>query len=272
MPFKSRPRHAARALLALLLIAPLSAVLPRCHAQQVQPVIMEYRNKAEGKFTLMNNTLEPMVVVLEPKSFSISPDGQGTFRSLDPTIHVQLSTTSVKLQPLQSYTIFYKADAESFPAWFTIYSTFSALRSTATLSVRIQLPHTVYLYQNKPIDEEDVHVLHAEYLPSSHKLVCEILNVGKSLTRVQEVRTTGVHTEPVTLAGFPLLPGSLRRVEVDWKGKEPPNSVNVVFDRFTLKPPVVVAAESSPPLPAAKEPPAVAESSGATPPLPTGRK
>jgi hypothetical protein len=242
---------------------------PLC-AQQVQPVIMEYRNKAEGKFSVVNTTLEPMVVVLEPKSFSISPDGRGTFRNLDPKIHVQLSTMSVKLQPLQSYTIFYKADAESFPAWFTIYSTFSPARAQgASISVRIQLPHTVYLYQSKPIDQDEIHILNARYLTGTHKLVCDMLNTGKSLTRVQEVRTSGVHAEPVTLSGFPLLPGALRTIEVDWKGKEPPTSLNIAFDRFTLKPPFAV--ETGPPAAAPAASPNVAQS-GVKPAIPQAGK
>jgi hypothetical protein len=252
----------------LLPVAPLAAILiahTAANAQQVQPVIMEYRNKAEGKFSVVNNTLEPMAVVLEPKSFSISPDGRGTFRNLDPTIHVQLSTMSVKLQPLQSYTVFYKADSESFPAWFTIYSTFSPARAGASLSVRVQLPHTVYLYQNKPIDQDEIHVLNARYSTTTHKLVCDMLNTGKALTRVQEVRTSGVHTEPVTLAGFPLLPGSLRTIEVEWKGKEPPTALNIAFDRFTLKPPFAIETDP-PPAPVAGAP-AVAQS-GVAPQIP----
>ena len=245
-------------------VASLAAILSTARfltAQQVQPVIMEYKNKAEGKFSVINNTLEPMVVVLEPKSFSISPDGRGTFRNLDSTIHVQLSTMSVKLQPRQSYTVFYRADAETFPAWFTIYSTFSAARAGASISVRVQLPHTVYLYQSKPINQDDIHILNARYSTSTHKLVCDMLNTGKSLTRVQEVRTSGVHTEPVTLAGFPLLPGALRTVEVDWKGSQPPTALNIAFDRFTLKPPFTV--EALPPPPAPFSSPAIARAGAA---------
>ena len=243
MPYRLIPKFVA----CLSICHPIASSLP---AQQVQPVIMEYRNKAEGKFSVVNNSLEPMIVVLEPKSFSISADGRGTFRTLDPAIHVQLSTMSVKLQPLQSYTIFYKADAESFPAWFTIYSTFSPARvAGASLSVRIQLPHTVYLYQSKPIQQDEVHIVNARYSTSTHKLVCDMLNTGKSLTRVQEIRTRGNHTEPVTLSGFPLLPGALRTVEVDWKGKEPPTAIDIAFERFTLKPPFAIEADPPASLP-----------------------
>jgi hypothetical protein len=44
-------------------------------AQTVEPVISEYQLKADGKFALTNGTLAPMVVVLEPKSFSQVPTG-----------------------------------------------------------------------------------------------------------------------------------------------------------------------------------------------------
>jgi len=244
-------RTVALLLTRLLPLYPMLTPSSALYSQQVQPVIEEYRNKGEGRFTVTNSTLQPMVVVLEPKSFSVSPDGRGTFRPLDPTIHVQLSVMSVKLQPLQSYAVFYKADAETFPAWFTIYSTFSPLRASGTsVNVRIQLPHTVYLYQSKPIDRNEIHIVNARYSTTTHKLTCDILNTGKSLTRVQELRASGVHTEPVTLSGFPLLPGALRTIVVDWTGKEPPTALNIAFDRFTLKPSFAVVNDP----PAAAQP------------------
>src|ERR1700750_2616572 len=118
-------------------------VLCRCLlAQTVQPVILEYKGKADGKFALTNDTLAPMVAVLEPKSFRISPDGKGTFRVLDGGIHVELSSMSVKLQPKQTYYVFYKATADRLPAWFTIYTTFSSPQHSNGLDVRLMVPHT----------------------------------------------------------------------------------------------------------------------------------
>jgi hypothetical protein len=249
MPQKLAPRKLLTLLLALSPIA-LPWFSP-ARAQQVSPVIMEYRNKAEGKLTATNNTLEPMIVIFEPKSFSISPDGRGIFRALDPTTHVTLSEKSVKLQPLQSYTIYYKADAESYPAWFTIYSTFAPARAGSTLNVRIQLPHTVYLYQNKAIEQDEVHIVNARYSLTTHKLTCDMLNTGRALARVQELRARGNKMDPVTLSGFPLLPGGLRTVEFDWKAKEPPTGLEIAFDRFTLKPTFSIVTD--PPPPAAPE-------------------
>jgi len=48
-------------------------------AQTVQPVISEYQMKADGSSLLTTVPSHPMVVVLEPKSFSITADGQGVF-------------------------------------------------------------------------------------------------------------------------------------------------------------------------------------------------
>ena len=40
-------------------------------AQSVRPVIVEYKGQARGKVELVNNSLFPINVVLEPKSFDI---------------------------------------------------------------------------------------------------------------------------------------------------------------------------------------------------------
>jgi hypothetical protein len=211
-------------------------------AQTVQPVISEYKLKAEGKFALTNNTLLPMAVVLEPKSFSITPDGNGVFRPLDPDIHVELSSMSFRLEPKQTYYVFYKAKADKLPAWFTVYSTFSSLRHSSGLDVRILLPHTVYLYPKEPLQEKDVHVNHATYLTKSGKMVCDLQNDGGLLGRVQEVRVTSAH-ESATAAGFPLLPGGQRHIEVSWNGKEPPQMLLFRFEHFTLKQPLSTSNE-----------------------------
>src|ERR1700748_1913885 len=116
----------------------------RSFAQSIQPVILEYTEKADGKFELTNDTLTPMAVVLEPKSFDITPDGRGVYRPLDAKIHIELSSMSFRLEPKQSYYVFYKAHADTLPAWFTVYATFSPIRSDPGLKVRIMLPHTVY--------------------------------------------------------------------------------------------------------------------------------
>jgi hypothetical protein len=207
---------------------------------------MEYRATAEGRIMLTNNTLKPVVVVLEPRSFGISIDGRGEFRQLDPGIKVELSRNSVKLEPKQSYYIFYKASSETLPAWFTIYSAFSQVQHGDGIDLRILLPHTVYLYQREPIAQSDVHITEAYFSPQAGKLICYLENDGNALARVQDVQANGDHASE-SAAGFPLLPAGKRRVELDWKQKNPPSEVAFRFEHFTVRHPVARELDSGTP-------------------------
>ena len=209
-----------------------------CYAQTVSPVIVEYKGKAEGKIALTNNTLAPMAVVLEPRSFSVTPDGNGVYRQLDPGIHVDLSSMSFRIEPGQTYYVFYKAKADKLPAWFTVYSTFSAVKHTSGLDVRILLPHTVYIYPKKPQSKEDaVDVKQAAYFSKAGKIVCDFANNSPDLERVEEIHVSS-NSKSMTAAGFPLLPGGARHLEMDWKETEPPDTVVLHMDRSTLKLPL----------------------------------
>jgi hypothetical protein len=211
-------------------------------AQTVQPVIVEYKGKADGKIALTNDTLLPMVVVLEPKSFSITPEGRGMFRPLDSTIHVQLSAMSVRLQPKQTYYVFYKATADKLPAWFTVYATFSNPLHSDGLDVRIMLPHTVYLYQKEPLVQGEVQVKNLTYSAGDRRLTCDIENDGSALARVQSVKATGDHVAG-DLAGFPLLPGGTRHIEMDWKESTSPSEIDFRFEHFDLKRPITASTQ-----------------------------
>jgi hypothetical protein len=200
-------------------------------AQTVQPVIAEYKSRGEGKFMVTNNTLAALVVLLEPKSFDITPEGRGLFRPLDKGIRVELSSTSLKLAPHQTAYVFYKADAEVLPAWFTVYATFSQPQHGTGLDVRIMLPHTVYLYQKDAMQAGDIEIIDATYSMSSHKLICNLINYSKTLGRVQSVKAS-TDKESADANGFPMLPGRRRQVEMEWKGKEPPREIYFQFEHF----------------------------------------
>lgn len=210
-------------------------------AQSVSPVIVEYKVKADGRFALTNNTLTPMAVTLEPRSFSITPDGNGVYRRLDAGIHVELSAMSARIDPGQTYYVFYKAKAEKLPAWFTIYTTFSALKRTGSLDVRILLPHTVYIYPKKQQSKEVVEVKQAAYAAAANKIVCELENASADLERVQEVRVTS-KSGSTTAAGFPMLPGGQRHLEVPWNGAEAPSVIEFRMEHATLNIPVTTAS------------------------------
>jgi hypothetical protein len=204
------------------------------YAQTVSPVIVEYKVKASGRIALTNNTLVPLAVVVEPKSFSITADGNGVYRPLDPDIHLKLSAMSFRIDPGQTYYVFYSAKADKLPAWFTIYSVFSSEHHTSGLDVRILLPHTVYLYPKKQISKDEIAVDQAAWNAASSKLVCDIENRGPDLERVQEVRIeAGPHSE--TAPGFPLLPGGKRHLELSWSEKEPPQTIRFQLEHSTLQ-------------------------------------
>lgn len=207
-------------------------------AQTVSPVIAEYKTKAAGRITLVNNTLAPMAVVLEPKSFSITPDGKGVFRPLDADIHLMLSSMSFRIDPGQTYYVFYSARADKLPTWFTVYAVFSRAQHGQGIDVRFLLPHTVYIYPKKPLSKTSgVQFKDAVYLSQSKEVVFDLVNSGPDLTRVQEVRVTS-GKETATAAGFPLLPGGERHVEVNWTEAKPPETILLQFEHSTMKQPI----------------------------------
>ena len=204
------------------------------HAQTISPVVVEYQERGEGKFELTNSSLQPLVVVLEPKSFSIAPDGAGMFRPLDPAIHVELSTMSVRLLPKQSYTVFYKAWADSLPQWFTIYASFSSPQRQPGLSVRIMLPHTVYLCQKKPLRKEAIMVSNVFFDQDNHRITFDVENHGAGYGRIRSAIASGGR-ESADIGGFALLPGGLRHVAIPWSAHSAPQQLQLRFDSFDLK-------------------------------------
>ena len=203
-------------------------------AQTVEPVIAEYTNSASGSFVVRNSSRVPMAVVLEPKSFTISEKGEGRFRSLDPAIHLELSATSLRLDPLESATVFYRASADQVPAWLCIYASFAQVNRPDGMSVRVMLPHTIYLYGKQPLERSDVQVEAVSYDLQHRRVHVTLRNDGAAAARAESMEVSG-HSGHQECAGFPLLPGSSREVEVDWTEPGMPRLVTVAFPRFTLR-------------------------------------
>src|SRR5213593_82497 len=109
-------------------------------AQTVRPVINELSNREKGRVEYVNDSLTPLNVVLEAKSFSVSETGEISYRPLDSNVHLKLSTSSFRIQPQQTYYVFYEAASEQTPAWFVIYANFSGFpfRTAQGMNVRLQ--------------------------------------------------------------------------------------------------------------------------------------
>lgn len=202
--------------------------------QTVRPVIAEHQGKARSKFELVNDSLFPLNVVLEPKGFSISVNGEAIFRPLDSSIHLKLSAMSFRIPPRQSRFVFYEARADALPAWFVIYSTFAGFPVQSGLNVQVVLPHTVYLLQKEPLDSSHVRLRLAEFQPEARRVVVELENTGPYLGRAREAEVIST-AEKTTSPGFPLLPHSERRLEIPWEAAESPEKVVIRFKGFVVE-------------------------------------
>ena len=219
------------AAVALAILANVTAL----RAQTVSPVILEYREKAKGSFQLTNDTVVPMSVSIEPRSFSVDPEGNPKFRKLDEQIKVRLSTTSFRLGPRQTFTIFYDATAAQVPAWFTIYSTVTGPPNPNGLQLAVELPHTVYLLTKKLLARESVAVLSANFKKGPEAEVeAEIESRAQEFGRVQLVEVFSA-TGKKEYGGFPLFPGQRRLLNLEWDQAGAPQRVVLTFEKFKVE-------------------------------------
>src|SRR6266498_3501027 len=230
-------RTATRLLASALCVWTLGAV---ASAQTVRPLINELNNPAKGRVEYVNDSFTPLNVVLEAKSFSVSETGEISYRPLDPSIHLKLSTTSFRVQPQQTYYVFYEASAPQSPSWFVIYANFSGFpfRTAQGMNVRLELPHTVYLLPKGTLERTDVLISRAELIPSANKAVVEVENRGDNFGRVFE--TDLVYTKRKQEApGFPMFPHSKRIIEIPLaekaEGENVPVEITLQLQKFKIQ-------------------------------------
>jgi hypothetical protein len=201
--------------------------------QTISPVIEQYQQKAKGRFQITSDSDIPLTVVLEPESFRVDSKGNPTFYPLDPGIHLELSTTSFRLAPHQTYMVFYKASADHLPAWFTIYATVTGKRTNQGIEVAIHLPHTVYLMTKKPLPSTAVVWKKAEFSPASGEIDGLVANQGSAYARVVDIAITDSSGKKHHFSGFPFFPGQQRQIEIPWKDPQAPKLIELKFAHFT---------------------------------------
>src|SRR5438270_13260030 len=159
-------------------------------AQTVRPLINELGNPSKGRVEYVNDGLTPLNVVLEAKSFTVSETGEIAYRPLDADVHLKLSATSFRIQPQQTYYVFYEASSPQSPNWFVIYAAFSGFtfRTAQGMNVRLQLPHTVYLLPKQQVKEPEVYIKRAELNPADNKVVLEVESIGNNFGRVLQTQ------------------------------------------------------------------------------------
>jgi hypothetical protein len=209
-------------------------------AQTVRPLINELGNPAKGRVEYVNDSLTPLNVVLEPKSFTVSETGEISYRPLDANVHLKLSTTSFRIQPQQTYYVFYEASSPQSPTWFVIYAAFSGFpfRTAQGMNVRLELPHTVYLLPKQSVEKPEVRIERAELSRSENKVLLEVENTGNNFGRVLETQL--VYSKKKQEApGFPIFPHSKRILEVNLdektEGENVPVAVTLQFQNFKVE-------------------------------------
>jgi len=216
------------------------ATLTGCLAQTVRPLINELSNPAKGRVEYVNDGLTPLNVVLEAKSFTVSDTGEISYRPLDPDIHLKLSTTSFRVQPQQTYYVFYEASSPKSPSWFVIYAAFSGFpfRTAQGMNVRLELPHTVYLLPKGFIERSDVIISRADLIRDENKVVLEVENRGDNFGRVLETQLV-YEKKKQEAPGFPVFPHSKRILEVPLEEKAEsenvPIEITLQFQKFKLE-------------------------------------
>lgn len=219
----------------MLALAPVLAAA--AGAQTISPVIVEFREKARGSFSITNDAFVPVNVVLEPRSFSVDDKGEPVFRPLDKEVKIEFSATSFRIGPQQSYTVFYKAESLRLPCWFSVYATVTGATTPTGLQLVVELPHTVYLMTKQPLARESVVLLRADRKTPGQAIEAEVENRGSEFSRVRAVEVISDKGKQ-DFAGFPLFPGQKRKISLAWGEKGEPARLVLKFDKFTLEHPI----------------------------------
>src|SRR5215472_11001069 len=91
----------------LIMNALLAFFVLRGNAQSVSPLVVECSHKCAGSFTVSNDMVQPMAVVVEPYSFSLGPDSETLYRPLDKTVELTLNEMTARVGPHSAHTFDY---------------------------------------------------------------------------------------------------------------------------------------------------------------------
>jgi hypothetical protein len=170
----------------------------------------------------------------------LSETGEITYRPLDPDVRLKLSASSFRIQPQQTYYVFYEATSPKSPTWFVIYAAFSGFpfRSAEGMNVRLELPHTVYLLPKQTVTQQEIRITRAELNPVEGKVQIEVENTGDNFGRILDTELVYSRKKQQPAPGFPIFPHSRRILEVALeekpKGENVPVEVTLQFQNFKL--------------------------------------
>jgi hypothetical protein len=191
----------------------------------VSPVIqVVHPNKkgiAHGSFTVLNNSLLPVVTTLTIQGFAISNGGEIAMQPLDPSDVISLSATSVRVPPQGSSIVGFEADCPRSCAFFVVTNISQERRVSDGLSVRVNVPETIYCFAT-PMRKDDVAT---KWIDPSTLLV---QNSGQGGDRPEVDFVAGGKTQP--FPSVALMPGASRLLRFP----APPSKVVLRGEHFSM--------------------------------------
>ena len=226
-------RTAQRWFAILAMVIALAVTLA---AQSVRPTVVEYTGATEGQYDVVNESLLPVFVTVEAKSFTIDKDGVAKFAPLNPSIHLQMSETSLRVPPHGRRTVFYKASADAYPAWFCVYSSFSGLPRRGSVNIAVDMPHTVYLLGRGDAKQGDIAMegLRVE----GGELRGIVRNRGGNMFRLLSLQWADAKGRKTETGGFPLLPGGERELHIALPAYAKPQHIYAKLNHLSVDGPV----------------------------------
>jgi hypothetical protein len=113
-------------------------------AQTVSPMIVECSNKCNGEFSITNNGLTPLAVMIEARSFGLDILGRATNRPLDAAVDLKLEEGSARISPKGTHTFGYQLKCATPTCSVVLLSSMVLGHTAEGILVRIQLAHTIY--------------------------------------------------------------------------------------------------------------------------------
>jgi hypothetical protein len=127
-------------------LAVVLATASAAKAQTVTPTIAELNApKAKGEFTVRNDGVTPIAVIVEKRSFTVQKDLSIKTDPLPDTIKIKLSSTSALVGAQQTYAFDYAITCETYPCAVMLFAASSIGHTTDGALVRTFLPHVVYV-------------------------------------------------------------------------------------------------------------------------------
>jgi hypothetical protein len=217
----------------LLLLLCGSGIAPICmkiQAQQMSPVIAEFNNIAHGAIQVTNNGDTVKTVSCQARGFDPDEHGRPQMRTLDPAMHVRVTSEKVVLAPKASRQISFDANPEVAPAWFLMTCTFMPVERSNGLTVAMALSSVVIIHGGQ-FDTHDVAVSAKRV---NDKVDVEIKNSGAGMARVNSGEIVG-HKKEADMGTFLLFPHQRRLAEVDWKETAQPETVRIQIGKQHLE-------------------------------------